>query len=305
MATAGDVNGDGYADVIVGAKNYTGRAYVYHGSAGGLSALPAWMDQINHPSARLGHAVGTAGDVNGDGYADVVIGAPLYVNGDSYEGKAYVFHGSAAGLSAAPDWDAEGNHQGAQFGWSVSTAGDVNGDGYADVIVGARHYTDPGDEEGWAHLYYGNGGRGLARWPRQIRSNGFTPVAPLGMTDHFNIVMLKTRARTPMGRERVDVEWQLAPLGTPFTATSIISGTGGGWSSTGTSGAVLARYVSGLQACTPYHWRIRTLYRPSIALGQRAGPWLHIPWNGWNEQDFRTPCHHAYVPLVLQDESGG
>ena len=79
----------------------------------------------------------TAGDVNGDGYADVDRRRAYYDNGQANEGRAFVYHGSAGGLSASPAWTAESNQADAHFGDSVATAGDVNGDGYADVIVGA------------------------------------------------------------------------------------------------------------------------------------------------------------------------
>ena len=153
MGTAGDVNGDGYADVIVGADSYDngqgneGAAWVYLGSAAGLSATAAWMAEGNQASAWFGHSVGTAGDVNGDGYADVIVGARWYSNGQASEGAAFVYLGSAAGLGAAAAWTGEGNQEGAYFGHSVGTAGDVNGDGYADVIVGAPDY-DNGSHEG-------------------------------------------------------------------------------------------------------------------------------------------------------------
>ena len=74
------------------------------------------------------------GDVNGDGYSDVAVGACGF--GGSI-GKAYVYLGGASGPSAAAAWTATGEGTNNYFGWSVSTAGDVNGDGYSDVIVGA------------------------------------------------------------------------------------------------------------------------------------------------------------------------
>jgi hypothetical protein len=102
--------------------------------------------------------------VNGDGYADVIVGAPYYDNGETDEGRAYVYHGSAAGLSTAPNWIAESNQANALFGVSVGTAGDVNGDGYADVIVGAYEYDNGEDNEGRAYLYNGSAG-GLSTTP--------------------------------------------------------------------------------------------------------------------------------------------
>jgi hypothetical protein len=144
VATAGDVDGDGYSDVLVGAPEFDGgevgegRAFVYRGSASGLAAAPAWTAESNQASSRLGAAVSAAGDVNGDGYTDALVGAPAFGNGETGEGRAYVCHGSAAGLAVAPAWTSEGDMVGAAFGVSVSTAGDVNGDGFADVIVGVR-----------------------------------------------------------------------------------------------------------------------------------------------------------------------
>ena len=96
-----------------------------------------WTAESNQASAYFGHSVSTAGDVNGDGYSDVIVGAINYDNGQTDEGRAFVYYGSASGLSASANWTAESDQASAYFGYSVSTAGDVNGDGYSDVIVGA------------------------------------------------------------------------------------------------------------------------------------------------------------------------
>jgi hypothetical protein len=164
VGTAGDVTGDGYDDVIVGAIFYDngqtdeGRAFVYQGSAAGLSTTPDWTAESDQDGARFGTSVGTTGDVNGDGYADVIVGAIYYDNGQTDEGRAFVYHGSAAGLSTTPDWTAESNQAGATFGISVGTAGDVNGDGYDDVIVGASLYErgHGQTDEGLAVVYHGS-----------------------------------------------------------------------------------------------------------------------------------------------------
>jgi hypothetical protein len=155
MASAGDVNGDGFADLAVGADGYgedQGRAYVFHGSAAGLSPTPAWMAEGEGSYDYFGGTVASAGDVNGDGFADLAAGADGY--GED-QGKAYVFHGSAAGLSLIPDWMAEGENDSDRFGWSVASAGDVNGDGFADLAVGASGYAS---WQGKAYVYHGAGG---------------------------------------------------------------------------------------------------------------------------------------------------
>jgi FG-GAP repeat len=163
VGTAGDVNGDGYDDVIGGAYQYDngqtneGRAFVYHGSAGGLSPTPDWTAESDQESAGFGRSVASAGDVNGDGFDDVIVGAYQYDNGQTNEGRAFVYHGSVSGLSTNPAWTAEPDQESAWFGYAVASAGDVNADGYTDVIVGAQYYDDEAHlDSGRAFLYLGS-----------------------------------------------------------------------------------------------------------------------------------------------------
>ena len=165
VASAGDVNGDGFSDVIVGAYLWgtgEGRAYVYHGSASGLSAgdSPDWTaDPTNQMDAEFGCSVAGAGDVNGDGFDDVIVGACAWDSTYSDEGRAYVYYGSASGLSPgdSPDWTADPSDQdGAGFGFSVAGTADVNGDGFSDVIIGAHFYNGEQSDEGRAYVYYGS-----------------------------------------------------------------------------------------------------------------------------------------------------
>jgi hypothetical protein len=150
VSAAGDVNGDGNDDVIVGSPKYNitaqdeGRVFVYFGSNLGLSSVPNWTFDGPHPQAHFASSVAGAGDVNGDGFGDVIIGAEYYDSDVLHAGAAWVFLGSASGPAATPQWIVEGDGQSMQFGYSVSAAGDVNDDGYDDVIVGARDYPHPG-----------------------------------------------------------------------------------------------------------------------------------------------------------------
>jgi hypothetical protein len=162
-ATAGDVNGDGYSDVIIGAvgySSYTGKAFLYLGGASGLTASASWTAVGEAASDRFGYSVATAGDVNGDGYSDVIIGA--YGN-DSYRGKVYIYLGGSGGLAANASWTATGEVASSAFGYSVATAGDVNGDGYSDVIVGDYYRSS---STGMAFLYLGgaNGPEATPSW---------------------------------------------------------------------------------------------------------------------------------------------
>jgi hypothetical protein len=177
VSSAGDVNGDGYSDVIVAAYNYDngetdeGRVYVYHGSPSGLSDFADWTAESDQEYATFGYSVSSAGDVNNDGYSDVIVGAPSYDNGQTNEGRAFVYHGSASGLSDSAAWIVESNQENANLGYSVSSAGDVNGDGYSDVIVGAPYYTDGQTQEGCAFMYYGSSS-GLSASPAWTAKSG-------------------------------------------------------------------------------------------------------------------------------------
>jgi hypothetical protein len=128
VAGAGDVNGDGYPDVIIGAYNQ-GTAYIYHGGASGIPSVPSTTLTVAGGAVQFGYAVDGLGDVNGDGYGDVLVGAPL-------SERAYVFYGSATGASATPSLTFS-LVSATAFGRTVAGLGDVNRDGYYDFAIGA------------------------------------------------------------------------------------------------------------------------------------------------------------------------
>jgi hypothetical protein len=156
LASAGDVNGDGRGDIIVGATEYSslaGRAYVFYGGASLVSKPATSADVVltGEASSRFGVSVGSAGDVNGDGFPDLIVGAYFY---SSTTGRAYVFYGgpNLSNKNAAGADVILTGETGSAFGIAVATAGDVNGDGRGDVIVGASGYST---STGRAYIFFG------------------------------------------------------------------------------------------------------------------------------------------------------
>ncbi len=132
----------------------------------------------------MGASVSTAGDVNGDGYSDVMVSAHIYTNDQASEGRAYLYLGSSSGLNSTPAWTGEGNQDTAYYGITVASTGDVNGDGYADIGVISYHFDDPEVDEGKAFLYYGNAIPGLTLTPasRNYRNTSRLP-GKIGQSD--------------------------------------------------------------------------------------------------------------------------
>lgn len=173
VASAGDVNGDGFGDLLVGADLYRngqaaeGGAFLYLGSGDGLAAAPAWRAESNQQGARLGYSVASAGDVNGDGYDDILVGAPWWFGSRPGQGLVQLYLGGPSGPGARPDWSLVGDQPDERLGQSVASAGDVNGDGFDDIVIGAPQYSDTGAQQGAVFVFPGSAA-GLSRTPRWV-----------------------------------------------------------------------------------------------------------------------------------------
>ena len=156
VASAGDINNDGFDDLIVGAWGNSagglsaGRVYIFSG----LNGDTLYIFTGEAAFDKFGLSVASAGDVDNDGFADLIVGAPFNDAGGSDAGQAYVFSGRTGDTlyvftgELAQDW----------FGHSVASAGDVNNDGFDDLIVGARHGDVGGVKAGRAYVFSGQTG---------------------------------------------------------------------------------------------------------------------------------------------------
>ena len=142
-AGIGDVNGDGFDDVILGlpensslGRTAAGSAFVYSGRTG----TRLWWIHGAAENDSLGSSVASAGDVNQDGFPDVIVGAlGADPGGRTGAGSVFVY----SGRNGEQLWQFDGAASADDFGFSISGAGDVNADGFADVIVSAPG-ADPG-----------------------------------------------------------------------------------------------------------------------------------------------------------------
>jgi hypothetical protein len=155
VAGAGDLNGDGFADLAVGApRTANGDVHIFlggdppDGDADLILTGEAADDRFGSSVAGAGNADGVPGD-------DILVGAARAGTGRVWQGAAYLFSGGD-GMDADPDWIVRGEGSGDQLGTSVAAAGDVNGDGDPDILVGAPYWNSTGAlDAGSAYLYLG------------------------------------------------------------------------------------------------------------------------------------------------------
>ncbi|MEH2408751.1 beta strand repeat-containing protein [Nostoc sp.] len=185
VSSAGDVNGDGIADLIIGGYgfdpngDYSGRSYVVFGKSTGFSPTLNLSDLNGANGFAIngiagdgsGESVSSAGDVNDDGITDLIIGASGASPNGFQSGRSYVVFGKSTGfsptfnlldLNGANGFAINGIKKEDYSGESVSSAGDVNGDGIADLIIGASGADPNGYDSGQSYVVFG-------------RSTGFSP----------------------------------------------------------------------------------------------------------------------------------
>ncbi|MFA6027754.1 MAG: integrin alpha, partial [Patescibacteria group bacterium] len=166
-----DINNDGYDDILIGAYHndaagfMAGAVYIIYGQStpfAGTINLSTANAQFTGEAAGdgAGTSLSSAGDINNDGYNDILVGARYNDDGGSNAGAVYLIYGQSTpytGTISLADADAEltGEAAGDYIGWSVSSAGDVNNDGYDDILIGATNDDGGGSNAGAAYFIYG------------------------------------------------------------------------------------------------------------------------------------------------------
>ncbi len=202
VSAAGDLNGDGVDDIIIGASSadpndiFSGESYVVFGGAsvgvGGVIELSTLSGTngfiLNGVDAydRSGRSVSAAGDLNGDGVDDIIIGASSADPNGSRSGESYVVFGGASvgaggafelsSLNGANGFVINGVDANDVSGGSVSAAGDVNGDGVEDIIIGAKFADPNGSYSGESYVVFGR-----QSFPADLSGDGLVGAADLAI----------------------------------------------------------------------------------------------------------------------------
>ncbi len=164
LSGGGDWNGDGHPDLAIAAEGGQGtgtkppgKVYVYLGGPG-FGGDAAAVLSMGESKDSFGQALNLKNDINGDGLADLVIGAPHSAKSGATSGRVYIWFGKKDGTPGkSPDKEIPLGTMNDLFGTSVST-GDLNGDGEADLVVGAPHYGTEATYSGAAYVFRGGAG---------------------------------------------------------------------------------------------------------------------------------------------------
>jgi hypothetical protein len=166
VRSIGDANVDGYDDLIVSAPQWsprspgrnTGRIWIYHGASGGLNTTPIWTEGGASGSDYFGSGFLVDADFNGDGRNELVVTSPYDDPNGSNSGSLFVYAGSSAGLLSSPTVTIEGQASGEQLGYDSYRfdAGDIDGDGNDDLVVGVPDDDTSGTNAGKFIVYMGS-----------------------------------------------------------------------------------------------------------------------------------------------------
>jgi hypothetical protein len=314
LANAGSPANNPCESILVGGPWYS-EAYSMEGRLDLFDAgpCPDILGSVGYKSFQSGAAMGLyagfAGDVTGDGASDIVVSAYGYDDDFSEEGALWFFPSRHDGtLPNAWDWRKFGGVTNGNLGFVVTGIGDVNGDGFGDILATMPYVGVGGQINNGKVLVYLGGARLNPNHNKifrpQLKRISGGPLARLGLSDAPDRVRLDLRGRSAGGRTRVRLEWNTAPYGTVPAGTP----QRGWWQLTGpagTNGSYLDvfAHATGLTHSTDYALRLRAASRSPYFPFTR---WFTPPLTAWATKQFRTPAASVGVdPGPLTGGPGG
>lgn len=270
LASFGDLNGDRLADFGVGLPDGRGRVFVFYGGRTELSMVEVSGENLGD---QFGASIAGAGDIDQDGHADLLIGAPGVDGAFADAGRVSIYRGTTAGLDTTPYWVLEGDRTGASLGDLVVGGGDLDGDAFPDFGVVARDLSPtPGSMEATRlFVFRGNGGTTSIDPPRptQRRVAGPQAISPYGASNLPNGVSLQVLGRSPFGTGRLRLETAVSLASAPNDSPTRFSE----WVPYLGEAIALRHTIDGLTRKTAYRWRTRVHYDLVRAPPQATSRW--------------------------------
>lgn len=276
----GDVNGDGYADILAGNRHFEelrGRADLYLGrNQVGLASRSWSAFGVTSPApSRLGFTIAPAGDVDSDGYADFLLQAAGHSEELSNKGRVFLFCGGPKGPDDTPEWTHDGDSVGGSFGESMDVIGDVDGDGYSDLAIGMWRGWASRTPDPKVRIFFGNHGLGFRpTWRPNFHLRDlstFVRIQPGNRGTSASGAYVVGSARSAFGPYRTALEVEVKPFDMLFDGRDTLLTD---YQTTTHDARSVTFPISHLETDRAYHWRVRLRYDPSQNPPQVGSHWV-------------------------------
>ncbi len=276
----GDVNGDGFADLLTGSRlfgNWRGRSDLYLGSASSGVGQHIWSSTgTTGPRApRWGRIGSPAGDLDSDGFADFMVHAGEHSDTREVIGRVAVYLGGPQGPRDTPDWTHDGELPWESMGDTMDVIGDVDGDGYSDIALGVWRGNLALVAEPRIRVFFGSRGLGFAPvWRPNFHLRDlstFVRIQPGGRGTAAIGAYLVGSLRSAFGISRTALELEVKPFDIPFDGRDTLLTP---YQPTTHEPSSILLPITHLETDHAYHWRVRLRYDPTQNPPQLGSHWI-------------------------------